>query len=74
MRRYGNRHGGSGIVAWEASDDELRVKFRSGEVYVYDADHPGRAHVEAMKRLAERGEGLTSYISRHVREDYARKL
>lgn len=71
MTRYGSAK--SGIVAYELRDDAILVKFRSGEVYVYDVERPGPAHVAEMKRLAVAGEGLATYISRNVRDAYARK-
>jgi hypothetical protein len=46
------------------------TKFR----YSYDATKPGTKHVDAMKRLALAGEGLTTYVNQHVRENYAAKL
>jgi hypothetical protein len=33
-----------------------------------------QSHVEEMKRLAEQGEGLATYINREVGKNYARKL
>lgn len=30
----------------------------------------GKIHVEAMKKLARAGKGLSSYITRHVRDAY----
>jgi hypothetical protein len=50
------------------------VWFKDGDGYDYDYRHPGREHVETMKRLAEEGRGLSTYISQHVRKNYARKL
>ncbi len=71
MKRYGNAR--SGIVAYELHDDAIHVKFRSGEIYVYDVRRPGPEHVAAMKQLAVAGEGLATYISQHVRDAYAGK-
>ena len=52
----------------------IRVWFEKDGSYEYNDSRPGRDHVEAMKRLAEEGRGLATYINRHVRENYSRKL
>jgi hypothetical protein len=36
------------------------VWFKDGDGYDYDYRHPGREHVETMKRLAEEGRGLST--------------
>ena len=74
MQRYLNRSGESGVVAYELGPDSIAVRFVDGSVYVYDASQPGVAEVDEMKRLAQAGRGLSAYISRVVRENYARKL
>jgi hypothetical protein len=71
---YGNRQGNSGVRAYSAGPDFIRVWFADGEGYEYNNDAPGCMHVEAMKRLAQEGRGLATYINRHVREHDARKL
>ena len=73
MQRYTNRSGESGVVAYELGPDWIAVKFSEGSVYRYDGKRPGRPFVAEMKRLAERGQGLSTYISRVVRENYAIK-
>ena len=74
MKRYRNLGGDSGIVAYEAGDDFIKVQFKDGSIYLYDYTTPGPNEVEYMKQLAEEGEGLNSYISRHIRKRYAAKL
>ncbi|GGY88683.1 hypothetical protein ACFFTM_14910 [Pseudoduganella plicata] len=71
MKRYRNLEGHSGVLAYDIRADAIAVKFAGGDVYEYTYGRPGRAHVEEMKRLALAGRGLSTYISRHVREDYA---
>lgn len=73
MRPYANLDGDSGAVAYEVGDSYINVQFRGGATYRYDANSPGAAHVSQMKVLAERGRGLSTYISQHVRNSYARK-
>ena len=74
MQRYLNRSGESGVVAYELGPRNIAVRFVDGSVYLYDADKPGAEQVDEMKRLAQAGRGLSSYISRCVQQNYARKL
>jgi len=71
MKRYRNLEGHSGVLAYDIRADAIAVKFAGGDVYDYTYARPGREHVEAMKRLALAGRGLSTYISQHVREQYA---
>jgi hypothetical protein len=72
MERYGSGRD-TGVVAFEAGPDFIRLEFTDGRVYTYDATAPGADHVEEMKALALRGRGLTTYINQHVRGNYARR-
>lgn len=74
MKRYKNRSGDSGVVAYDIGDDHIDIKFRNGDVYRYDSETPGARHIENMKLLAEAGQWLSTYISRYVKDRYARKL
>ncbi|AXE97037.1 MULTISPECIES: hypothetical protein [Burkholderiaceae] len=73
MKRYRDLSGQSGVVAYEVSNDAITVKFRDGDVYLYDYATTGRREVEEMKRLAVAGQGLSTFISRVVKDRYARK-
>jgi len=73
MKRYRDLSGQSGVVAYDISDDAITVKFRDGDVYRYDYATTGQHEVEEMKRLALAGQGLATYISRFVKDRYARK-
>jgi len=74
MRPYLNLGGNSGVVEYENGPDSIRVRFHSGDVYEYNYESVGRRHVEAMKRLAQVGRGLSAYISQHlgVKQGYVR--
>ena len=73
MKRYGNVAGDSGVVAYATTPTSIRVKFQgSDRIYEYSHESAGKAHVERMKRLAETGRGLSTYISQHVADDYVR--
>lgn len=71
---YLNLQGDSGVTRYAIGADYVAVQFRDPAVYIYDENRPGRMHVENMKTLALAGRGLGTYISRHVRKSYARKL
>lgn len=74
MQRYANRSGRSGVVAYEIGRGRISVEFVEGSVYLYDASRPGAAVVTEMQRLARDGQGLSTYISRVVKDRYARRL
>ncbi len=71
FHRYRDVSGHSGVVAYALLSDAIAVEFAQGGVYVYSHDCPGRRHVSRMKILAGEGHGLSSYISRHIRNRFA---
>jgi len=73
MTPYANRSGSSGIRAYEIRDTSIVVEFRHGGKYVYNYEMPGREEVEEMKRLADLGAGLATYINKTVRKRFAAK-
>lgn len=73
MKRYQNLSGNSGVIAYECGSDHIALQFQDGSVYEYDHTRPGRKHVERMKALALSGRGLTTYLNKFVRDNYARK-
>jgi hypothetical protein len=74
MQVYGNLSGNSGVKAYAIHDGAIEVEFVNGQAYLYDNAHTGPARVRKMQRLARAGRGLSTYISREVREAYARRL
>lgn len=70
MQRYANLSGHAGVVAYAIGPDSIEIRFRHGGTYRYTHAKPGRVQVEAMKRLARAGRGLTTYISQSVRDAY----
>ena len=74
MQRYANKSGHSGVLAYELGDEAITVKFSGGDRYEYTAGSAGATHLARMRALAQEGRGLSTYISRHVRDRYARKL
>jgi hypothetical protein len=73
MHRYKNIDGDSGITAYEGGAVFLRVEFDHRAIYRWTYASAGRQHVEAMKILAARGDGLNAYINRFVKKLYARR-
>lgn len=65
MQLYKNISGNSGVVAYEAGDHYIKVKFKSGEIYNYTYKSAGKGVIEEMKALAKSGNGLSTYISRN---------
>ncbi len=74
MKPYKDLSGHSGVVAYDIGRDHIDVKFRHGDVYRYNRQQPGAQHIRNMKLLAEAGQGLSTYISRYVKDRYACKL
>lgn len=73
MERYRDIDGDSGVAGYETGPDFIRVQFTTGAVYLYTYASAGAQNIEQMKRLAVAGDGLNSFINRHVRKLYARK-
>jgi hypothetical protein len=73
MVRYKNLEGNSGVWAYEEGEDYLKVQFIGGDLYIYNNKVTGRQHIEKMKVLAIRGRGLSTYISKIVKDRYAFK-
>ena len=73
MQRYRNQSGSSGVVAYEVGEEYIDVKFVSGEIYRYSSRRPGPRDLQHMKELARRGEGLSTFISRHIGVRYESK-
>ena len=74
MRSCPQLAGDTGVTGFEFGPDSITVRFADGSLYLYTAESTGRARIARMKRLAVEGSGLTTFINRHVRQDYARKL
>ncbi len=75
MQPYRNLSGKSGVSAYEYGDDWIGVQFKRGFTYKYQASKIGTAHISTMKRLADSGAGLATYISKNpdVRNGWSSK-
>lgn len=74
MQRYGNPSRASGVVAYDIDAGQIILQFRNGERYLYTEDSAGAANIATMQELARAGRGLSTFISQHVHDRYARKL
>jgi hypothetical protein len=74
MQRYGNQSRESGVVAYDIDAGQIIVQFRNGERYLNTEDSAGAANIARMQELARAGRGLSSFISQHVHDRYARKI
>lgn len=60
----------SGVRAYEIGPESIDVEFSSGWVYHFSYQKPGALRVERMKQLAESGHGLSTFISKHVKNRF----
>lgn len=74
MEKYHNLSGTSGVAAFEAEADYIKVQFSDGSVYQYTHLSAGAGNIAQMKALAARGLGLNSFINTTVKFRYAAKL
>jgi hypothetical protein len=73
MQRYKNLNGTSGIRAYQIGAGSISVQFSSGHHYLYTDLSAGPANIAEMQRLAAAGCGLSTFISRVIRDGYACK-
>lgn len=64
-QKYRDRDNNSNIEQTEYGVDWITVDFKDRSQYNYTYRSAGRDAIEEMKRLADCGDGLNSYISRH---------
>ena len=72
MVAYKNIDGDSSIIAYEIGSDYIRVQFSNGKVHLWNYRSAGSANIEQMKKLAQIGNGLNSFIMRVVKNLYVR--
>lgn len=74
MQPYIDIGGDSGVLAFETGEGWIIVQFHKGGAYLYNGANPGLEHVIEMQRLAWAGDGLNTYINKHVRKNFAEKV
>ena len=70
MHQYGGNSKKHGVRAYEIHTDAIDVEFSSGWIYHFSYQKPGQPRVEKMKQLAESGHGLSTFISKHVKNRF----
>jgi hypothetical protein len=70
MERYANLGGDSGVHAFELGAASIVIQFverpaSADRFYRYTNASAGAAQIREMRRLAEAGQGLSTYIARH---------
>ena len=60
-------------MAYALKGDGIDVQFVDGRIYTYTVKSAGATHIKHMQALAKAGEGLSTYISQHVKDGYERK-
>lgn len=73
IRTYKDLNGDSGVIAYEYRDDYIRIRFNTGATYLYTNSSAGVNNINEMKRLADIGNGLNSFINLNVKYKYNRK-
>jgi len=73
MQIYKHLAGDSGVSGYKIEDTSITVWFTgTSKSYTYSYQSAGQHHIEEMKRLAVRGDGLNAYINRNVKFKYDR--
>ena len=73
MVAYKNLNGNSGVAAYDIGPDFIDVKFHNTiKIYQYSYASAGRPNIEHMKKLANEGRGLNSFIMKNVRTLYVK--
>jgi hypothetical protein len=67
MRVYRSIDGTPGVTAYQFGHESILVAFQNGRRFLYTYDLVGPSTVEVMKHLAVKGQGLTAFIDKHLR-------
>lgn len=65
MKPY--RNADSGVTGYEYNDRRIHIRFASGAIHAYTRASIGAKHLAALKKLADSGDGLNTYINKHHR-------
>lgn len=74
MQAYTDRGGDTTVIGFEDGDDFIRIHYRDGAVLEFRVGEVSAAHVMNLRQLAQLGEGLQHYLSRHVSTRLARRI
>lgn len=74
MQQYSNNSGRSNVIAYYIGVDFIVVQFPHNAFYKYTYSSAGQSAIDAMKRFAQSGSGLGTYIStKDTQPDHASK-
>lgn len=74
MEKYKNMSNNSNVLYYEIGDDFIDVQFNGTvKIYRYSYQSAGKENVETMKKLANKGCGLNSFINKTVKYLYVKK-
>ena len=76
---YKNISGDSGVRAYGLGPDYIvvqftRDKFSRDKMYLYTYESAGSSSIDEMKKLAEGGKGLCTYIAKNVKKKFAKMV
>lgn len=71
--QYKNRIA-SGVDAFSIGQNQITIYFKNDTVYLYSDRKPGKKDVKQMIELAQKGQGLNTYINKFVKDRYSEKL
>ena len=74
MARYKNSGRNSGVISYEIDSSSITVQFHDRTSYRYTSASVGIDNLNKMKRLAQSGSGLNSFINKYVKNRYSQKL
>jgi hypothetical protein len=76
MKPYQNLSRDSGISAYEYGPGWIHLKFSHGGTYEYTRTSIGKVHLQKLKRLADSGKGLNTFINTHpsIKEGFSRRI
>lgn len=71
MYHYRNVGGNSSVVAYDTGVDWLLIRFNDSSLYLYTTKSTSSEDIEYMRKLANDGKGLNSYVNRRIGNKYA---
>lgn len=74
MERYANLSGKqTGVESYEIGEGFIILRFVNGKNYRYTEASTGLEDVAKMQKLARAGQGLSTFVVRHIKDRYEEK-